>query len=72
MKEETSTCIKSISKNKNKGQKRPDFFNSKCYLHKINLNGGQFYKEISKFDYFNNLQSILKKKQTKCAKKSGG
>ena len=27
---------------------------------KINFNGGQFHREISKFSYFNNLQVILK------------
>ena len=27
---------------------------------KLNLNVGQFYREISKFGYFNNFQTILK------------
>ena len=43
-----------------KSQKGPIFKIQVVLTSKLNLNGDQFSREISKFDYLNNLQIILK------------
>ena len=62
MKEKTSTST-SLSKNKNRSKSAKNGTHNKiqaAILIKINFNGAQFIKEISKLGYFNNFPKILK------------